>query len=956
MNKFLIKIYKSIFGKMINGFVLHKIVLDKSGKPIDYIFLKMNKQFENFTGIKRENIGKKVTEVIPDIVNSKFNWIEFYGDIALNNKKASIEQYVGEINKWYLINAYSLKRGYFAVIIEDITKKKSAEIIIEKQNKKLEVMNNIISLMNKCCDLNKLFDELFVVLQKIFNYESYGAYLIENDIAKIFAYKNLSEEFLESVDNINIYTEPFKNILVDGNLSIKTEKLSEIMNQIHHKSFCSIPLIAENKVIGALNLSTKTEFVMSQDESDLLYSIGKEIGAAVQKIKNQEKIKQNELNFETVFNSISDFVVISDVNSNILEANNVFIEKSGYSKEELLKMNILDTVPKEFHEEIINSSKEKFSNNTSIILSKIKTKNNTIIDVEVKTTVTVWNNQKVLLGIGRDVTDKNKLEKKEKQYKNDLLFLNNLLLELSAISNIDDIYQKVVNKLSLLVENSVILINIYDKNLHELKTKAVYMNENYKNIFKNILNINLLDGCYKLNDENYKYLTNGKINYFPNLYELALHSIPKPICIKLEKTFNTKQFFSVGLVNNNEVIGDFVIISCEKEIDLNVDLIETYAREISVVLQRTNAEQEKHESTEIFKKLVLASPDAILLVDLNGNILFASPRTYEIFNYSENIIGSSIFKWIVKEQHQTIHTKIHQLLTNPSYKPTDNEYLFIKEDNTFLDVEINTSLIKDSKGKPLYLVSVIRDITKRKQVEKILKEAKDKAEESDKLKTAFLANMSHEIRTPVNGIIGFIDLLKDETITPAERKEFMDIIVNSSNNLLTIINDIVDISKIESNQVKIIKSSIYLNDFMKKIYSFFNQELQKIKPHIKFNLKMPSNNNIFLGDELRIKQILTNLINNSVKFTQKGFIEIGYDITESYVDFYVKDSGIGIKKEDHSLIFERFRQVDDSATRKYGGLGIGLSISKHLVKLMGGEIFVDSTPEIGSNFYFRLKK
>jgi len=184
----------------------------------------------------------------------------------------------------------------------------------------------------------------------------------------------------------------------------------------------------------------------------------------------------------------------------------------------------------------------------------------------------------------------------------------------------------------------------------------------------------------------------------------------------------------------------------------------------------------------------------------------------------------------------------------------------------------------------------------------------------------------------------------------------MDIIVNSSNNLLTIINDIVDISKIESNQVKIIKSSIYLNDFMKKIYSFFNQELQKIKPHIKFNLKMPSNNNIFLGDELRIKQILTNLINNSVKFTQKGFIEIGYDITESYVDFYVKDSGIGIKKEDHSLIFERFRQVDDSATRKYGGLGIGLSISKHLVKLMGGEIFVDSTPEIGSNFYFRLKK
>lgn len=743
MNKFLIKIYKSIFGKMINGFVLHKIVLDENKKPVDYIFLKMNKQFENYTGIKKENIGKKITEIFPNIINSKFNWIEFYGDIALNNKKKSIEQFSEQTNKWYLINAYSPKKGYFAVIIEDITKRKLNELLIEKQNKKLEVMNNIISLMNKCCDLNKLFDDLFDVLQKIFNYESYGVYLIENDIAKIFAYKNLSEEFLESVDNVNIYKEPFKNVLVDGNLSIKSENVSELLNKTGHKSFCSIPLIAENRIIGALNLSTKTDFTVEKEEQDLLYSIGKEIGSAVQKIKNQEKIKQNQINFETVFNSISDFIVITGENGKIIEVNNIFIERSGYSKEELLKMNIFDTVPESINEEIKKSSKEKFINGIWIAYSKIKTKNNEIIDVEVKTTVTVWNNQKVLLGIGRDVTDKNKLEKKEKQYKNDLLFLNNLLLDLSAITSIDEIYQEVVNKLSLLVENSVILINIYDKNLHELKTKAVYMSENYKNIFKNILNINLLDACYKLNDENYKLLTNGKINYFPNLHELALHSIPKPICLKLEKTFNAKQFFSVGLVNNNEVIGDFVIITCEREISLNVDLVETYAREISVVLQRINAEQEKHESTEIFKKLVLSSPDAILLIDLKGNILFASPRTYDIFNYSENVIGSSVFNWIVKEQHQIIQEKIHLLITNPSYKPTDNEYLFKRHDGTLSDVEINSSLIKDSKGKPLYLVSVIRDITKRKQLENILKEAKDKAEESDKLKTAFLANMSH---------------------------------------------------------------------------------------------------------------------------------------------------------------------------------------------------------------------
>lgn len=235
--------------------------------------------------------------------------------------------------------------------------------------------------------------------------------------------------------------------------------------------------------------------------------------------------------------------------------------------------------------------------------------------------------------------------------------------------------------------------------------------------------------------------------------------------------------------------------------------------------------------------------------------------------------------------------------------------------------------------------------------------AKEKAQESDRLKTSFLANMSHEIRTPMNAILGFTDLLKDESLSKHSRNEFIDIISSRGKDLLQIINDIIDISKIEAGQIKINPIECPLNIVLFELYNFFesNITLQDKKDVIlKLRSFLPNDKCFVFIDAVRLKQIFVNLIGNAIKFTTKGYIEFGYKIEDNMIHFYVEDSGIGIPKEKQELIFDRFRQADDSITKNFGGTGLGLAISKSLTELMGGYMQLESEAEGGSKFSFIL--
>lgn len=286
----------------------------------------------------------------------------------------------------------------------------------------------------------------------------------------------------------------------------------------------------------------------------------------------------------------------------------------------------------------------------------------------------------------------------------------------------------------------------------------------------------------------------------------------------------------------------------------------------------------------------------------------------------------------------------------------------------FVDnVEVDKNLPNNQTGTDLifmrlltingerYCLTVIQDITERKHAEMAIVKAREKAEESDRLKSAFLANMGHEIRTPMNGILGFSELLKNKRLTQEEQLGYVDIIEKSGIRMLNIINDLIDISKIESGQMNINVSTCNLKEQAEFLYTFFKPEVESKGLDFSYTCALLPNNSIIITDKDKVTAILINLIKNAVKFTDKGSIEFGYTKNGNFLEFFVKDTGVGVKPEQKQVIFERFRQGSESLSRNYEGAGLGLSISKSFAEMLGGNIWMESKPEKGSTFYFTIR-
>jgi signal transduction histidine kinase len=258
-------------------------------------------------------------------------------------------------------------------------------------------------------------------------------------------------------------------------------------------------------------------------------------------------------------------------------------------------------------------------------------------------------------------------------------------------------------------------------------------------------------------------------------------------------------------------------------------------------------------------------------------------------------------------------------------------------------------------------LSKIQEIADWKQTAQELLLAKEKAEKNDLLKSAFLANMSHEIRTPMNGILGFADMLQEQELTGEEQQEYISIIKKSGERLLNIINDLIDISKVESGQMEIYISETNVNEQIEYICTFFKPEVERKGMQIFFQHSLPEKEVVIKTDREKVYAILTNLVKNAIKYSDKGIIELGYNIkpanstgSPTELVFFVKDTGIGISKEKLETIFNRFVQADLTNKRTVQGAGLGLAIAKAYVKMLGGKIGVESEPGKGSTFYFTL--
>ncbi|NOU15996.1 MAG: response regulator [Bacteroidales bacterium] len=368
---------------------------------------------------------------------------------------------------------------------------------------------------------------------------------------------------------------------------------------------------------------------------------------------------------------------------------------------------------------------------------------------------------------------------------------------------------------------------------------------------------------------------------------------------------------------------------------------------------RKKSENELRKSEELFKSFVLNSADLTALTDLNDNVLFISPQCEKLFGFScDGLIGQHIPFNFHPDDKEACLQKWNQLKTNGEeiynyeYRLFDSKEELHWVSHSAIQVKVEQNLIG--------IHSTIRDITESKLAEQLVIQAKDKAEESDRLKTAFLHNISHEIRTPINSIVGFSEFLNDPNLKPEKLKHFTEIITQSSYQLLSIISDIVSIATIEAGQEKINETELNLNSTLRMLNEQFQLKSQKENFCLILKHLLPDNEVTILTDETKLKQILTNLIGNAIKFTKQGYVNFGYHLKDNELKFFVEDTGIGIPPEMHDEIFKRFRQVENSTARQFGGSGLGLSISRAYVELLGGKIWLKSELDKGSTFYFTI--
>ena len=366
------------------------------------------------------------------------------------------------------------------------------------------------------------------------------------------------------------------------------------------------------------------------------------------------------------------------------------------------------------------------------------------------------------------------------------------------------------------------------------------------------------------------------------------------------------------------------------------------------------------ETERYFRSVLELAPDGLMVVDAGGLIQLANVRCETLFGYTHaELIEQPVEMLVpdnVRPHHPALRAEYHRAPTAREMG-ANRELLALRKDGSLFPVEIGLSPLPGRQNQPPQVAVSVRDITERKEQENALKQARAKAEEATQMKSMFLANMSHEIRTPMNAIIGLSHLALKTQLTPKQR-DYLAKVHNAGTSLLAIINDILDFSKIEAGKLDLETTSFQLDDVISSVTTLTAQKAHEKGLEFLAHTA-PGIPEFLLGDPLRLGQILTNFVNNAVKFTEKG--EIKLDVKELertgekvQLKFSVRDSGIGMTTEQAAKLFQPFTQADMSTTRKHGGTGLGLTICRRLVELMGGRIWLESEPGAGSTFYFTV--
>jgi PAS domain S-box-containing protein len=423
-----------------------------------------------------------------------------------------------------------------------------------------------------------------------------------------------------------------------------------------------------------------------------------------------------------------------------------------------------------------------------------------------------------------------------------------------------------------------------------------------------------------------------------------------------------KVWLGVPLHINEEISGAIVLQNYKDPYaftDQDLELLEFVSSQISISINHKQADDALRENEFMLREIIDSVPLMVFAKDRNQRFVLANKTFAKAYDKQVGEIEGKMQSEIHPVTAEVDKfNRDDRLLLDQKSKRIETEEIFTLYNGERRFLRTVKVPLNPEAEKGIALLGVAMDITDAKEHEIEMKKAKERAEESDRLKTAFLANMSHEIRTPMNAIIGFSELLNDPQITDSTRREFVNLIGENSKVLLNLIEDIIDVAKIEAQQVKIVQTTCQVNSILDELKDLYEKQLRKY-PHknIRINLAKAIDDEGFLivTDPLRLRQVLNNMIGNAIKFTDQGEVSFGYSFSDDHtLQFYVRDTGIGLADEKKTLIFERFRQVEESSTKEYGGTGLGLTISKRLVEMLGGSIWVDSKLNEGSTFYFTI--
>ncbi len=757
-------------------------------------------------------------------------------------------------------------------------------------------------------ELTKRWEKQLCLFSEILNCGIILIKTIQNKDLSIIAYGNSDEKFI--IQDFNNSSSLLRNCVLNNkdcyieNIQCNEELKNTFEFQNKWNCFYNLPIYSQEKqIFGALCLYC----IKSKQINDKHIHHLKKIASLIEDdIYSEEKTKQELLKsnfrYKDLVEKINEVIFSLDINNICTYVSPIISLLLGYSPEVVIGVNFINYIHPEFQntfQDAINSVKDGSTINSEI---RVKDKDGYYkwVRISIRPIYNEYGNYIGVHGVAQDIEATKKAIHSLRQ--------NEELFRLITTNISDIIYE-------WNPQNDELVWYGNPTSIDPMLSKLKYLNDIFPLIHE--------DDCKKL-DRNWRE-------------SIKTQSVWKDEFRFITHEKKTIYLNGTGIIQKDDK-GTFKAYGTLTNV--------TNEKELLYSLRKSNLSL--GENISKLNSLLSAIPDLILVFNKQGYITdVLNNNNKNIKKYTEHYLNKNIFSALPLHIAESIKMTISNVLENKVLIQNKYEISYLGEPKV---IEVRMVYLDST-----HVLAIIRDISLRENAEKRLIAAKEKAEESDRLKSSFLANMSHEIRTPMNGIIGFSELLHSKNLTPDDRDYYASVIVKSGHQLLAIINDILEISKIETGQINIKSEKFNLNDLINNVVATFSIRCEEKENNIVTSLPLPDNEAFIFNDPTKLRQIIANILSNAHKFTNKGTIKIGYSTGKNNtMTIYINDNGIGIAKNEQVNIFERFAQANERISRLHGGTGLGLAISKSLTELLGGKIWVESELNEGSTFYVSL--